>query len=315
MPASGSHQGSLRSLWKSTDDRRSSYPCAHYSHMTSLYDARVQRLTVIYQMLTEDVAGLTRGEEWQRMLAVAARFHSYRPSNILLITAQAPSPPGWPATGRGCHWADRVRKGERGIAILAPCVRRICDPDAVVRVTADVTAKPGGEAGRELARQLLGFRIVYVFDVSQTDGDPLPDVEPPAADRARAGRAVGPVDRGAVRGRIQRRTRRLPRRERLHRRHLPDRAGARGRRGIAGGEDSGPRGRTRPRRPRAPLPRRPPGHSYVRHGNRFAVVGFASPRFKREELLLAAPIAAPGMKQVSKCDLSGTWTLIAGVPR
>jgi antirestriction protein ArdC len=66
----------------------------------------------------------------------------------------------WREVGR------QVRKGETGIAILAPVTRRR-DPDAD-----DPT-----DATRE-SRVLRGFRVTHVFDVSQTDGEPLPEVNP-----------------------------------------------------------------------------------------------------------------------------------------
>ncbi|MGH9150573.1 MAG: ArdC-like ssDNA-binding domain-containing protein, partial [Acidimicrobiales bacterium] len=67
----------------------------------------------------------------------------------------------WQSLGR------QVRKGERGIAIFAPCVYRArpLDDD-------EAAGAP------ELARVLRGFRIAHVWDESQTDGDPLPDVRP-----------------------------------------------------------------------------------------------------------------------------------------
>ncbi len=83
----------------------------------------------------------------------------------------------WQSLGR------QVRKGERGIAILAPCIYR---PKAVDR------AEPNTPAGQEPAtsgggavpqggggqRQVRGFRVVHVFALSQTEGAPLPQVGP-----------------------------------------------------------------------------------------------------------------------------------------
>jgi hypothetical protein len=67
----------------------------------------------------------------------------------------------WQTLGR------QVRKGQQGIAILAPCVQRsrpVDDQEEVERP--------------EVVRILRGFRVAHVWDVSQTDGDPLPDVTP-----------------------------------------------------------------------------------------------------------------------------------------
>jgi antirestriction protein ArdC len=64
----------------------------------------------------------------------------------------------WQSMGR------HVRKGEKGIAILAPMVRKI---DSYTP-SDDPSEDPNG-------RRVVGFRTVYVFDVAQTDGDALPD--------------------------------------------------------------------------------------------------------------------------------------------
>lgn len=138
------------------------------------------RLAVAHDRLVAAVEELTTGEAWGRMLAVAARFPTYSANNILLIGVQAPDATrvcgirGWNALGR------RVRKGEKGIAILAPCLYRVKPgdvPGSVDRPAADARDRSEG-TGREAARQLRGFRIVHVFDVAATDGEPLPDCGP-----------------------------------------------------------------------------------------------------------------------------------------
>ena len=72
-----------------------------------------------------------------------------------------------------------VRKGDKGIAILAPMVarRRAAETDETGTETG--ATETGDEADRP-SRVLRGFRIVFVFDVAQTDGEALPEVERPA---------------------------------------------------------------------------------------------------------------------------------------
>jgi antirestriction protein ArdC len=91
------------------------------------------------------------------LLKTMARFHKYSWHNVCLIASQRPTATrvagfhAWHSMGRF------VRKGEKGIAILAPIIgRRKQDP-------AD-----------DETRTVLGFRAAYVFDVEQTDGEPLP---------------------------------------------------------------------------------------------------------------------------------------------
>jgi len=91
------------------------------------------------------------------MLTAMARFHTYSWHNVCLIASQRPTATrvagfqAWRTLGRF------VRKGEKGIAILAPIVGR-----------RDV------ESSDDQSRTIVGFRAAYVFDVEQTDGTPLP---------------------------------------------------------------------------------------------------------------------------------------------
>ncbi len=124
------------------------------------------RLAEVHEQLVQAVEALSSGEDWRAMLATAAKFHSYSPSNVLLILRQFPRATRvggyrtWQRLGR------QVRKGERGIAVLAPCTYK-------AKATDD---QPESDEGR---RVLRGFRVVHVFDVSQTDGEPLPALAAP----------------------------------------------------------------------------------------------------------------------------------------
>jgi hypothetical protein len=143
-------------------------------------DAREQRrrdqLTDIHDKLTTAVADLANSDAWQHMLHIAAHMPAYSLNNILLIAVQRPDATAvagyraWRGAGR------QVRKGEKGIAILAPCLYKPdqaqpdqAQPEAVETATADAAADAGP------ARVLRGFRVVHVFDLSQTDGPDLPD--------------------------------------------------------------------------------------------------------------------------------------------
>ena len=98
-------------------------------------------------------------------LKTLAHFHQYSATNVLLIQGQCPDATRvagfrtWKKHGRF------VRKGEKAIRIIAPLVRRFpheADDD-------------GDQPDDQQLRALLGFKVVSVFDVSQTDGRDLPD--------------------------------------------------------------------------------------------------------------------------------------------
>lgn len=125
-----------------------------------MIEARLQELS----MLTDKAA---QSEAVNEYLQTLAKFYSYSVNNQFLIAMQAPH--ATKVAGYNA-WKDKfnrqVKKGEKGIAILAPCVynKPKKNPDL-------------DDEGNEIKRApfIAGFRVVYVFDVSQTEGDPLPD--------------------------------------------------------------------------------------------------------------------------------------------
>jgi antirestriction protein ArdC len=121
----------------------------------------VKHLTT--RAIEELSAALSAGhtEELTRYLAAMSRFHRYSLHNVMLIALQKPTATHvagfhtWTKLGR------HVRKGEKGIFILAPMIRKKEITDG------DCTASE---------RLLLGFRGCAVFDHSQTEGQELPNI-------------------------------------------------------------------------------------------------------------------------------------------
>jgi len=119
------------------------------------------RTDQVLEALSAGIAQLTSSERWTEWLAVQSRFYHYSFRNTLLIELQCPHATrvagyrAWQALGR------QVRKGEKSIAILAPVTRKVADADH--------------EQVDDKTRVLVGFRPASVFDISQTDGEPLPE--------------------------------------------------------------------------------------------------------------------------------------------
>ncbi len=128
---------------------------------------KTDKLDELHQRLTAQVETLISGEDWKAMLAVASRFYRYSARNIFLIQAQCSNATKVAGYARWASLGRHVRKGESGIAILAPCLYR-----------ASKTDDAGADDATEAKRVLRGFRIAYVWDVAQTDGEPLADVRP-----------------------------------------------------------------------------------------------------------------------------------------
>jgi antirestriction protein ArdC len=95
---------------------------------------------------------------WRAYLTAQSRFHRYSFRNLLLILQQNPNASRVAGFHDWLKMSRHVRKGEKGIAILAPMKWQKHDKD-----TGETTSGIGG------------FRAVYVFDIAQTDGEPLPE--------------------------------------------------------------------------------------------------------------------------------------------
>lgn len=114
--------------------------------------------------ITRLMDALERGKSdaLKAYLTVMSRFHRYSWGNILLIYSQRPDASHVAGFHAWLKMRRYVRKGEKGIVILAPMVGR----------------KRTGE-GEELTEdeqtRVFGFRAAHVFDVSQTEGEPLPE--------------------------------------------------------------------------------------------------------------------------------------------
>jgi antirestriction protein ArdC len=131
--------------------------------------ASEDRVAAHLAALQSALAELVTGEEWQRYLVVQARFHTYSFWNTVAIVRARPDASRLAGFQQWRRLGRQVRKGEHGIAILAPIVRAV-DHGGFDDGDDDVT---GSE------RRCVGFKVVYVFDVAQTDGDPLPEIATP----------------------------------------------------------------------------------------------------------------------------------------
>lgn len=160
---------------------------------TSGKDARADReakLDALHDRLTGAVEQLLSGEDWARALAFAARFRARSFANTILIFTQhqeayglglVPNPvPSHVAGYRQWQQLGRqVSKGQLGYQILAPVTGRFASAtpqDAESWRRLGKGEKP--RAGETVRTKMVGVRPAYVWDASQTTGDPIP--EPPA---------------------------------------------------------------------------------------------------------------------------------------
>jgi antirestriction protein ArdC len=123
---------------------------------------QIKQLTT--KAIDQLIAALNEGrsETLTAYLAAIGRFHRYSLGNVMLIASQKPEATHvagfhtWHKLGRF------VKKGEKGILILAPIVRR---------------KNESAEHGEtDQSSTAISFRATYVFDISQTDGQELPEI-------------------------------------------------------------------------------------------------------------------------------------------
>jgi len=154
------------------------------------------RLKAVQEMLTASVEGVFASDDWRAALTAAARFHNYSFDNVLLIYAQhqaafadgrvsAPEPSmvagfrQWQAMGR------QVQGGQHGYKILRPNRvqwRETKDPGAGEwrRMARSERSRPGADVRqRSRLNPSRPFDLATVFDISQTAGDPIPELPAP----------------------------------------------------------------------------------------------------------------------------------------
>ncbi len=142
-------------------------------------DARTEKQKVkeITDRLEEGLKELFEGEKYKSYLNTMSKFHNYSANNIQLIEMQCPDATyvaGYKAWQR--NFERHVNRGERGIRILAPSPYKIKEEqEKIDPVTNEpVLDRDGMPVVEEVEIKIPAFRVVTVFDYSQTDGKELP---------------------------------------------------------------------------------------------------------------------------------------------
>ena len=134
------------------------------------------RMKEITDKLETGIMDLFESDRFQAYLDTMARFHNYSFNNTILIAMQG----GQLVAGYN-KWRDEfhrnVKKGEKGIKIFAPAPYKV--KKEVPKLDAQgqpVKDKDGNTVTEQKEIQVPAFKIVSVFDVSQTEGEPLPSL-------------------------------------------------------------------------------------------------------------------------------------------
>ena len=138
-----------------------------------------ERIKEITAGIEKGIMELFESDRYRNYLTTMSRFHKYSLNNVMLIHAQRPNATLVAGFSKWKNSFGRhVKKGEKGIQILAPTPYKIkvdkekLDPDTKLPMLDD-EGKPITE---EKEVTIPMFKVVFVFDVSQTDGKPLPQI-------------------------------------------------------------------------------------------------------------------------------------------
>jgi len=139
-------------------------PWTMQAKRVDIVSIKEEKVKELYSKLTEGVQNVIQSGKLAELMKFWSRFRKYSFNNTLMIFFQKPDATlcagykTWEKCGR------KVKKGEKGIAIFAPRTYR-----------QEVEDEETGE--NYLVTRLAGFRVVHVFDITQTDGKPLPGEE------------------------------------------------------------------------------------------------------------------------------------------
>src|SRR5262245_16121794 len=110
--------------------------------------------------LGDNVAALANSAKWVAYLQFVAAFRHYSFNNLLLIAAQCPHATRVAGYRKWQELGRQVRKEERAIKILGYSTKKITSTDPTT--------------GEEVEERVVRYPVLSVFDLSQTDGDPVP---------------------------------------------------------------------------------------------------------------------------------------------
>lgn len=126
-----------------------------------------EKIKAALERIDKGLATINTDEDWLRFLCFQAQFYNYSFGNAMLIFSQNPNATyvkgykAWNQLGR------YVKKGSKGLAILAPCIRKV----EVFKEPENKNLYHDEEAEKEIRKVVSGFRIAYVYDIADTDGD------------------------------------------------------------------------------------------------------------------------------------------------
>lgn len=140
---------------------------------------REDKIKEITERLEQGIKELFTSERYKEYLRVMSQFHRYSFNNTVLIAMQKPDASlvaGYQAWQK--KFNRHVKRGEKGIQIISPApVKEKYEVEKIDPETKEPVLRPDGQPETEEVEHIIPrFRVATVFDVSQTDGEPLPEL-------------------------------------------------------------------------------------------------------------------------------------------
>ena len=140
-------------------DAPSAYASAPPTQPNEPRGGRMRDYSGLLEGLSAGIADLTTSEKWTQYLDVQSKFYRYSPNNVMLILLQNP-------------YATRVA----GYNAWKALDHQVMAKESALRILAPMKYKRDDAPEGENAREIRGFKLVPVFDISQTEGPDLPDI-------------------------------------------------------------------------------------------------------------------------------------------
>lgn len=128
--------------------------------------SNADKIKAALERIEQGLATINTDEDWLKFLRFQSLFYQYSFGNTMMIFLQNPEATyvmgykAWNKLGR------YVRKGSKGLAILAPCIKKV----EVFKEPENKSEYHDQEGEKETKKVLSGFRIAYVYDIADTDG-------------------------------------------------------------------------------------------------------------------------------------------------
>ena len=140
------------------------------SAFTTRYATPQERTEALTAEIEKAVEGMDSDANWLAWLDTMSKFHNYSINNQILIKLQNPTSSRVAGFRKWQELGRQVRKGEKGISIITPVTVKRELKDANGNPVLDAKGKPKSSRVPIKGR----YSVATVFDISQTDGDPLP---------------------------------------------------------------------------------------------------------------------------------------------